>query len=89
MSWFQTQFAGITNQLTGYPYTAGAVVATALPMFAAMNPEIGRVLATVPRFVYTGAAGYAVGAIAQDTDCAVLKGVAGGILAETAMMIIM
>jgi hypothetical protein len=76
---------GITDQLTGYSYTAGALAAAVPIVLAPRLPQVvTTVTGLVPRFVLTGAAGYAVGTIAND-DCSVLKGIAGGVIAETAL----
>lgn len=76
----------ITDQLTGYPYSAGAI-ATAVPIVlgGVLPDAFFRIYNLVPRFVVSGAAGYTVGLIAND-DCAVLKGIAGGVMAETALL---
>ena len=76
---------GITDQLTGYPYTAGALAAAIPIVLAPRLPDAFlAIYGIVPRFAVNGAAGYAVGLVAND-DCAVLKGIAGGVMAEAAL----
>ena len=52
---------GITDQLTGYPYSAGALAA-AIPIVLAprLPAAFMGLYATVPRFVVNGAAGYSL-----------------------------
>lgn len=74
---------GITDQLTGYPYAAGALAAMVVPFI----PIVGAL--PVPGPVWGGLAGYTVGAVVNDYDCAILKGIAGGVGGQMGLEVLM
>ena len=60
----------ITDQLTGYPYAAGAV----FTLVGKVGP-----LGAVPSLVWGGIGGWIAGGISGDNDCAILKGIAASV----------
>lgn len=70
------------NQMSGYSYTAGALSTVAL-MIGGFSPRNY----PLAHLASSAGAGWATGYVAADSDCSILKGVAGGMIPRVVLEI--